>query len=95
MAVLIYHVSYLCYTGDFQAQDIVQDLNRLLDIGPDRNASMLCEIYCILIGWTIIMCVFSLAEIDQSHAMSCLSALIRYLEVNNYVLLLWTNKGHY
>ena len=31
------------YTGDFQAQDIVQDLNRLLDIGSDRNASMLCE----------------------------------------------------
>ena len=34
----------LFHTGDFNAQDIVQDLNRLLDIGPDRNASMLREL---------------------------------------------------
>lgn len=33
------------HTGDFQAQDIVQDLNRLLDLGPDRNASMLRELF--------------------------------------------------
>ena len=80
------NINCRCCTGDFQAQDIVQDLNRLLDIGPDRNASMLCESYCILIGWIIVR-VFSLAEIDQSHAMSCLSALIRYLEVNCVVAM--------
>ena len=68
------------HIGDFQAQDIVQDLNRLLDIGPDRNASMLRELFTAF--WLAnLLYVFSLAEIDQSHAMSCLAALIRYLEV--------------
>ncbi|XP_065906455.1 DNA mismatch repair protein Msh2-like isoform X3 [Dysidea avara] len=58
--------------GDFQAQDIVQDLNRLLDMGPDRNATML-------------------PEIDQSHSMSSLAALIKYLELLSDV----TNQSQY
>ena len=42
--LLVVIVVISCYTGDFQAQDIVQDLNRLLDMGPDRNATMLREL---------------------------------------------------
>ena len=44
MGLLVVIVVISCYTGDFQAQDIVQDLNRLLDMGPDRNATMLREL---------------------------------------------------
>lgn len=66
------------FIAEFAVVDVVQDLNRLLRNG---KCPALCKsVYGSLDILILAFCPVVLTDVD--HAISCLSALFRYLEVS-------------